>query len=295
MAATVYYKDIIGQSSLTRGVANRRYDRALRVCEVGSLTNLSGDANTDLRDAINALLAQANVVYHYQLPDLPLREAVVRKWGPNIARVYLYYSRGTWSVPTLPAMTLTSFRTDTYTVEWWRHSHKTLADGTVVSQFGETVVDQFMPSLPSGDFEILAGNSDYTYDQMLADINTRFKPYELTRTALRMFVRTVLPSNPMYPVLGLVGCINSTAVKIGTVTFPKYTVRFNGATVDPIETSGGTAMFSVLYDFTAVPGGFASQRLEFVNPVIVGPPTWHTRTSVSNVPANFANAFPIHA
>ena len=258
--------DIVG-SWFTRGVSNRRYDRARRVVRVRSLTN-SAVANTDFLDAINAVIAQHGL-YHHEDTSLPLRTTTVRRWGLTKAYVYMDYARGYVTVPTTPASLLASYRTVYAPVQWYRHT------------FDENGAPSYdAQGLPNGVLEYLTGNDG-------TDPSVPPRRWTWQRPAVQFHIPAVLSANPIPNVFHLLETCNRNEITFGGNTYPAFTTRFDGVSVDAVE-QDSSVVYVVNYQFTAVKTGWWNQMAYFDTANSPsGGGQWRTRCGLAYDPANY--------
>lgn len=270
-------KDINARSFYTKGVADRRDDRAVRTHHAIGLAN-SATAPADYTEAAQAFIDEEGL-FHHQDITLPLRTLTVRKWGATTARVIGEYSRRWNYVSSNPAQTLISYDTVRIITPWYRRLHDENGNQTT----GGAPVGN-LPGLPSGPIEFMNG----AFNNF--DIGAVPRRWQWERKALMFHLPTVLEFNPINQVFNLVDTINATDVTFGGMTFLQYRVRFDGMSVRVVESSGGV-LYLVGYQFTALPYGWYGQ--------IALPPSspnpWRTSQGLQYQTANFVNAFPVHA
>lgn len=290
MAVTIEAVDITGRSWFTKGISNRRYDRAMRVFRVSGLNNYGPLAgNQDYIDAINAITAQYGVFHHNDV-TLPLRTTTVRKIGTNKCEVHCEYGRGSWSVPTAPAHTLAQYRVVSAPVEWYRR--KFGIDGGIQLGNGGTGIDgaPIPVGTPDGVLHFLAAGDQY-------DPAAVPRAWIWDRPALQMSIPTVLDFNPIPRVFPSLDTINGDTIKFGGYRFAPYTVRLDGLSVTAEQQSGGNVLYGVWYHFTCVRTGWWNQMAYFdtANAPPGGSGQWRTRCGLAYETTNYAGRFPIHA
>lgn len=274
--------DIVG-SWFTRGVSNRRYDRARRVVRVRALNNYAV-ANTDFTDAIKAVISEYGY-YHNEDANLPLRTTTVRRWGLTKAFVYMDYAHGYITVPTTPSSLLAAYRTTYAPVQWYRHTFG-VGGGLQLGNGGTAIDGSPIPvGSPDGVLEFLTGSNGF-------DPAVPPRRWTWQRPAVQFHIPAVLTANPIPQVFPLMETCNSNEIFFGGNTYPAFTTRFDGVSVNAVEQDSGV-IYVVNYSFTSVKSGWYNQMAYFdtANAPPGGSGQWRTRCGLAYATADYG-AFP---
>ena len=276
--------DLLG-SYLTRGVQERRFDRAVRRVQVSGIAN----TNQGLQEAVDAILNQ-NPQFHQSVDDLPLSRIRVTRYGPTKAWAELIYQRlRTGSFPTRPPTLVARFRAGYEFVPVYRPTVSAIPEET-----GEAILRlDDLTGFPTGPEGI-------TYsEEILTDLLNRPDPLTMARRPiLRFSAPTQLAFNPLdfrgpdgINVFRKVGSVNTDTVLFGGFKFPPKTVRFDHIDVDWVDTVGGGVQYAVDYNFTAARGIGVAQEM-FIDPD-AATQRWEPREVPIADDFRFGGSFPV--
>ena len=286
--------DMYGSTS-SLGVDTNRRDRALRRCLVSGLTasvedgSPSGSSHKLLQLAADAVF-DAVGLFHHTTKGLRLQDIQARQWGQTKVWVDLIYFRGfenTGFLDTPAGNTFEFTRPVNATIPVYRHTTN-LANG-------DPEFDSH--NLPAGP---MYGNAPLR-------LKNQFQfpwHYMFPREGTLITVPTLLTAHP-YSAPGVadrISTVNSDFVKIGSINFAPFTLKFQTAHVTVkiggFGSSANSIWYETLYEFVAIPGGHYIQQPVWIpahedppgNPI---PAEWGTSESVEWPAKTFVNAFPL--
>ena len=270
--------DLIG-STLQKGHTDFRFTRATRRGRAdGLLNNLNA-----LDVAINEAAAQAGSS-HQSIPTLPLASVSAVKFGPSKALLKLNYQYSRFRVPrpNTPARDLVRTRA----VNVPTRVYRAIKEGNVVKPL--------LNGLPNG---LLLGISpeDKTNGDATPPAGRMWR-----RPTIKIYLPTVINTNPLLEVVDLLGTVNDLPESMGGFTFGISVLRFDAVDVDwNFDPTGPGLFFDVVYHFTAVSGGHYTQHL--LKPLQIHPDTnvpvteWTTYNELDADLATWTGRFPVHA
>lgn len=260
-----------------------------RAVRRGLAKNLTNDRNKN-RQAILIAVDEAGP-FHHNIVDLPLSTITAQSFGKDKARLRINYRHSLTDIsfPTVPAFILGEMQTVQVSIPLY-NSWTDLA--------GVRSVDS-VSGLPA--------NSNPLLGILASDSGAALRSQQYTRSAWRIWIPTVLNSNPGPSVFSLTNTVNNNCVSFGSFIISPFSVRFDGIKVKPFVRSTQAFQipshfrisFRVEYIFTIIPFGFYHQV-----PYAPGQPvppngntftTWQIRSELVYEPLNFAGAFPTHA
>jgi len=216
--------DLLG-SELTRGINTPSRSRAIRRVFVKGLRNDEGKAS----QAVEAVLDKVGTVYQESDESLNLDHIRVQTIGKDKAMGFAYYRRPTFFGSSSNGI---RWRTGTVGVTVYKDAD----DGAGNAQY-----DGF--GLPDGQLLISPAdlaNEDLSYSQI------RSKQFVVPM--IRLWVPTILNSDPTPSIAQYTGHINSDLVTFRGYEFGPFTIRHEGAVVQEKLVNGG-AVYEVLYEF----------------------------------------------
>jgi hypothetical protein len=225
--------------------------------------------------AIDAVVADLTRYYHQSNPSLPLQYISARRFGQDSAILQLQYGRRWHRGFTQSPLKVASFRSATWTTQWYRLPY-VVATGAPAYEPGWIPTNANLIT-PHGEMQFhnyAAGTTPPVQDSTLIP-----KDWMWTQNAVRMFVPTVLKSNPLYSVANKLNRINSNSVQFGGMKFPRDTLLFEGVDVEWEEEANGQVMFYTNYSFLHCSHGFVMQNAVFDDEF--GPPAWNTKQGLA--------------
>jgi hypothetical protein len=244
----------------------------VRIARVKSLTN----NNLKLKEAVDQVLQQPGITTYQGDSTLPLARVSVKGWGVTQGWMRLEYFRRVIGSITQPNQLIARFRTGIEPIEWFTFP-------TSNNDFTTNGLPGTQPRVT-----MLFGAP--------TDIKGVARSWTWNRPGVRFFVPAVLNNNPIGQVFSRLQTINSDAVVFGGFTsWPPFTIRFNSVSVDVIETSAGGVQFDVLYDFSAVRGGWYRELPDYTTSGVPKGPTegaWVIRRVLEFQQKTFSGAFP---
>lgn len=283
MAITIKFD--LHDSTQTKGVTTRRYDKAMRRFRATGATNNDQILDEVIDEAIRQAgpfhQAATGTVKHdagfgVTTKDLPLQRVYAKRFGNKVVG-RLIYGFDQWSLPQGPNPIETANFDATYEpVASYRYAHdRTTGD----PKFSDTT------GLPDGDI--------YVHESLDLTNQKEGKPetsWIYKRPAIRLEVSAVLGFNPIGVVFPLQRHVNSGPVSFGGFEFAPLTIRFDHVQVRWSSSTFGDR-FRVGYVFTIVQRGHWQHFVAW--DADAKPPTWDIVEAVPYARASFVGAFPV--
>jgi len=226
MAASATAKHIHQIMQQTRGYGPEGGSSAVDAVRIDGLPN--DDDGSDLADALTIAEAALGDT-HYNDSTLPLRQITVRKTAKTKAVAIGRYARSRGTTPIASANALTSRRTGSHTVTWWRDWSEVDAQGR-----------------PNGDITFYP-HTDTEASSEPSQLRPR--PWRWRHGVLVLSMPTVLSTVASALYTSYYGKINSnmTAQWLNTGLWPAKSLMFMGVNTVPIPQADGTVKYQQAY------------------------------------------------